>query len=83
MEMIHNYLNVYTIDKCLNHENYFYRILSVLDRRTGKRKIKSLLENIDSEPEWFRKYINLRADAENIHINSETIKEEINESIND
>lgn len=68
MEMVHNYLNIYTIYECLNHENYFYRILAVLDRRTGKRKIKKLLENIDSEPEWFRKYITLRAEAQNIYI---------------
>ncbi|MDE5557376.1 MAG: hypothetical protein K2J32_06730 [Ruminococcus sp.] len=51
MSMIHNYLNVHTIDECINHENYFYRILAVLDRRTGNRKIKTLLDNIDSEPE--------------------------------
>ncbi|MDE6034594.1 MAG: hypothetical protein K2G36_01610 [Ruminococcus sp.] len=66
MEMVHNYLNVYTIDECMNHGNYFYRILAVLDRRTGKRKIKALLDNIDNEPEWFRKYITLRATAQNI-----------------
>ena len=66
MEMVHNYLNVYTIDECMNHDNYFYRILAVLDRRTGKRKIKALLDNIDNEPEWFRKYITLRATAQNI-----------------
>ncbi|MDE6425567.1 MAG: hypothetical protein K2K89_05470 [Ruminococcus sp.] len=45
----------YIIEECINHENYFYRILAVLDRRTGKRKIKALLDNIDNEPEWFRK----------------------------
>ncbi|MDE5861359.1 MAG: hypothetical protein K2H28_04120, partial [Ruminococcus sp.] len=66
MEMVHNYLNVYTIEECMNHDNYFYRILAVLDRRTGKRKIKALLDNIDNEPEWFRKYITLRATAQNI-----------------
>ncbi|MDE6833073.1 MAG: hypothetical protein K2J39_02310 [Ruminococcus sp.] len=66
MEMVHNYLNVYTIEECMNHGNYFYRILAVLDRRTGKRKIKALLDNIDNEPEWFRKYITLRATAQNI-----------------
>lgn len=67
-DIIQKYLNIYKIDKCLNHENYFFRVLAVLDRRTGRRKIKKLLENINSEPEWFRKYIILRAEAQNIYI---------------
>lgn len=67
-DILQKYLNIYKIDKCLNHENYFFRVLAVLDRRTGRRKIKKLLENIDSEPEWFRKYIILRAEAQNINI---------------
>lgn len=67
-DILQKYLNIYKIDKCLNHENYFFRVLAVLDHRTGRRKIKKLLENIDSEPEWFRKYIILRAEAQNIYI---------------
>lgn len=67
-DFIQKYLNIYKIDKCLNHDNYFFRVLAVLDHRTGRRKIKQLLKNIDSEPEWFRKYITLRAEAQNIYI---------------
>lgn len=67
-DIIQKYLNIYKIDKCLNNENYFFRVLAVLDHRTGRRKIKKLLENIDNEPEWFRKYITLRAEAQNIYI---------------
>ncbi|MDE6797118.1 MAG: hypothetical protein K2J36_03800 [Ruminococcus sp.] len=66
-DIIQKYLNIYKIDKCLNHDNYFFRVLAVLDHRTGRRKIKQLLKNIDSEPEWFRKYITLRAEAQNIY----------------
>lgn len=67
-DIIQKYLNIYKIDKCLNNDNYLFRVLAVLDHRTGRRKIKKLLENIDSEPEWFRKYIILRAEAQNIYI---------------
>lgn len=66
-DIVQKYLNIYKIDKCLNHDNYFFRVLAVLDHRTGRRKIKQLLKNIDSEPEWFRKYITLRAEAQNIY----------------
>ncbi len=65
-EIMQKYLNIYKIDKCLNHDNYFFRVLAVLDHRTGRRKIKQLLENIDNEPIWFRKYIRLRAKAQNM-----------------
>lgn len=67
-DILQKYLNIYRIDKCLNNDNYLFRVLAVLDRRTGRRKIKKLLENINSEPEWFRKYIILRAESQNIYI---------------
>ncbi|MDE6502298.1 MAG: hypothetical protein K2L10_09465 [Ruminococcus sp.] len=67
-DIVQKYLNIYKIDKCLNHDNYIFRVLAVLDHRTGRRKIKQLLENIDNEPIWFRKYIRLRAKAQNIYI---------------
>ncbi|MDE6679207.1 MAG: hypothetical protein K2K02_09220, partial [Ruminococcus sp.] len=65
-DIMQKYLNIYKIDKCINHDNYIFRVLAVLDHRTGRRKIKQLLENIDNEPIWFRKYIRLRAEAQNI-----------------
>ena len=40
--------------------NYFIRLLAVLDARLGKRRVKALADNIDNEPEWFRKWIMLR-----------------------
>ena len=59
--LIHQYLNVLSIEEAISHGNYFIRLLAVLDARLGKRKIKELVNNIDNEPEWFRKWILLRA----------------------
>lgn len=57
---IHQYLNELSIEQAITHENYFIRLLALLDARLGKRKIKELASNIESEPEWFRKWISLR-----------------------
>ena len=40
---------------------YHIRLLAVLDARLGKRRIKALADSIGNEPEWFRKWILLRA----------------------
>lgn len=66
MWLIHEYLNVLNVKECLNNENYILKMLAVLDRRVGKRTIKQLVDNIPNEPEWFRKYIILRAESEGI-----------------
>ena len=61
MEHVHQYLNVLSIEEAIAHENYFIRLLAVLDARLGKRKIRELAANVANEPEWFRKWILLRA----------------------
>lgn len=63
---IHEYLNCVSIEECLSGEDYFLYLLAILDRRVGKRRIRRIYENIDSEPEWIRKFIILRAEAEHI-----------------
>ena len=60
-EYIHQFLNVLSIDEAIAHDNYFIRLLAVLDARLGKCRIKVLADNIENEPEWFRKWILLRA----------------------
>ena len=57
---IHEYLNELSIGQAITHDNYFIRLLAVLDVRLGKRKIKALVDNVENEPEWFRKWILLR-----------------------
>ncbi len=66
MQLIHEYLNVLNVKECLNSGNYILKMLAVLDRRVGKRTIKKMTDNISNEPEWFRKYIILRAESEGI-----------------
>lgn len=66
MEGIHLYLNRYRIEECLKSGDYFLYLLAILDRRVGKRRIKKIYQGIESEPEWIRKFIILRAEAEYI-----------------
>ncbi|MBR5957222.1 MAG: hypothetical protein IKZ99_02545 [Salinivirgaceae bacterium] len=63
---IHEYLNELSIDEAFTHDNYFIRLLAVLDSRVGKRRLRPLLDNIENEPEWFRKWILLRCEAEGL-----------------
>lgn len=63
MEYVHQYLNVLSIEEAITHQNYFIRLLAVLDARLGKRKVRELAANVANEPEWFRKWILLRAGA--------------------
>ena len=63
-EYIHQFLNVLSIDEAIAHDNYFIRLLAVIDARLGKRRIKVLAANLGNEPEWFRKWILLRARTE-------------------
>lgn len=63
---IHQYLSVYSIEECLNSEDYILRLFAVLDARVGKRRIQKLLDHIEEEPEWFRKWILLRTGMEKL-----------------
>ena len=60
MKYVHQFLNVLSIDEAIASENYFIRMLALLDSRLGKRRIRKLAEHADEEPEWFRKWIMLR-----------------------
>ena len=60
LKYIHDYLNVLPYEDCLQSENYFIRLLALLDQRLGKRRLKKIVENIEQEPEWFRKWVRLR-----------------------
>ena len=43
---------------------YIYHIFAIFDRRLGKRRLIEIVKNVDTEPEWFRKYVIIRAKAE-------------------
>ena len=66
LKYIHDYLNVLPYEECLQSDNYFVRLLALLDRRLGKRRLKKILENIEQEPEWFMKWARLRATTEKL-----------------
>ena len=60
MKYVHQFLNVLSIDESISSDNYFIRMLAILDSRLGKRRIRKMAQYIDQEPEWFRKWIRLR-----------------------
>ncbi len=60
LKYIHDYLNVLPYEDCLQSDNYFICLLALLDQRLGKRRLKKMVENIEQEPEWFRKWVRLR-----------------------
>lgn len=66
MRSIHLYLNVYSFEESISSENYFIYALALMDRRLGKRQLKKIYENIEREPEWIRRFILLRAEAERL-----------------
>ncbi|MCM1505896.1 MAG: hypothetical protein NC177_01995 [Ruminococcus flavefaciens] len=55
-----------SIEKSLSSENAIVRVFALLDRRTGKRRLRSIQENIHNEGEVFRTFFNIRATAEGI-----------------
>lgn len=66
MEYVHQYLNVYSLTDCLESGNYFLYMLAILDRRLGKRRLHEILDHLEQEPVWIRKYILLRAKGEGL-----------------
>ncbi len=60
MTFVHKFLNELSFDESIANENYFIRLLALLDKRLGKRRVKTMLENVENEPEWFQKWIRLR-----------------------
>lgn len=60
MKYVHDFLNVFSIEESIANNNYFIRMLALLDSRLGKRRIRKIAENAKDEPEWFKKWIELR-----------------------
>ncbi len=56
------------IRECLEHENALVRIFAVFDKRTGKRTLLKIAENLCIEPEWVQKCFKAKLEAENILI---------------
>lgn len=55
-----------SIEKSLCSENLLVRIFAVLDRRVGKRKLISMKESIENEPDSIKEFFAIRMNAEGI-----------------
>ena len=55
-----------SIEKSLFSENSIVRIFALLDRRTGKRRLLSMKNNIENEGKIFQTFFKIRANAEGI-----------------
>ena len=55
-----------SIEKSLCSENMLVRIFAVLDRRVGKRKLISMKETIEHEPDSIKEFFAIRMNAEGI-----------------
>ena len=73
MAYVHEYLNVLSFDEALRSGNGFIRLLAFLDRRLGKRRLRELVKNVESEPEWLRPWIRLRAESEEQAMRAESV----------
>ena len=55
-----------SIEQSLESENLLVRILAVLDRRVGKRRLNAMRENIGAQSETFRRFYDIRCRAEGL-----------------
>ena len=55
-----------SIEKSLYSDNLLVRIFAVLDRRVGKRKLISMKETIENEPDSIKEFFAIRMNAEGI-----------------
>ncbi|WP_100331265.1 SF0329 family protein [Bacillus xiapuensis] len=59
-----------SIDQCLQSENILLKVLGLLDRRLGKRKLRAMHPILLKEHEVVRFIYRLRCEAENVHLSS-------------
>lgn len=60
-----------SIEKSLSSENAIVRMLAILDRRVGKRRLISMKDKIENEPDWIKNFYRLRMNAENLSLDKE------------
>lgn len=62
---IKEYKNLY-IKESINSSNPIVKMLSILDRRVGKRTLIKLIPEVENQPEWLQFFYKLRLEAENL-----------------
>ena len=65
LRLIHQYLNQ-RIEESLTSPEPFVRMLAVLDRRVGRRRLERLADEVQNQPEWLQSVYRLRLEAEGI-----------------
>lgn len=55
-----------SIEKSLKSDDLIVRIMAVLDRRVGKRRLLLMKEKMENEPETFREFYAIRMKAEGL-----------------
>ncbi|MDE5577201.1 MAG: hypothetical protein K2J11_07425, partial [Oscillospiraceae bacterium] len=53
-----------SIEKSLASENLLIKILALLDRRVGKRRLEKMKAEMEAEPSVIRMFYTIRVDAE-------------------
>lgn len=56
------------IEASLYGENPLARMYALLDRRTGKRRLKRIADKINEEPEWLQQIYLIRLQAEGVRL---------------
>lgn len=62
---INIYLNI-SIEEAIKSDNILVRVLSMLDKRLGKRRLKKLYEDMEKENDLVKKFYNIRVESENM-----------------
>ena len=62
---IHQYKNL-AIEESINSYNPIIRMLAILDRRMGKRRLVNLIHQVKNQPEWLQFFYNLRLKTEGL-----------------
>ncbi len=63
---MHLYLNVYSVQECLNGTDPLLYLFAVMDRRIGKRTLLRLYQEREHRQQWLWRFLELRLDAEGI-----------------
>lgn len=66
-DALESYFNA-PISESLASKNHIIQILSLIDRRVGKRTLVKMEKRIANEPEWVQRIYKLRCEAEGIRL---------------
>lgn len=71
-DAINAYLDDLSIEDALTSDDLLVRMLAVLDRRVGKRRLPTIAAAMKNEPEWLQFFYRLRLEAEGYDVKEES-----------